>query len=167
MTQTLRIKLTKFLITALTVGGALYISMQPTVLINAQESVLIAATTNCDGTDSGTGVTTGDPSCTDVCKIFGNCPPALSNATAGQEKKAIIGIVNTVANALIGLAALVSVFFIIYAGWMILSGGGEGKADGIKKGQEIIINAFIGLAVSILSFVIVRYMVGFLNTLFS
>jgi hypothetical protein len=160
MTQTLRKRIIKTLITLITLGAGIWVSLQPTGLINAVN--VHAQTSNCD-VNKSTTTTTDD--CDNVCVLLGNCPDKLKDTTSNPSNT-VIGIISIVANGLIGLAVLISVFFIIYAGWMILSGGGEGKSDGIKEGQKMLINAFIGLAVSILSFIIVQYMVGFIDSLF-
>lgn len=152
MTQSARRTLVKFLIAIATLGLGVLFAMQPTQLVNAQVPRCTA--------NNGVQV-----DCNNVCLLLGNCPTNLNNATNTDNtasRNTIVAIVNIVANALIGLVVIVSVFFIIYAGWMILSGGSEG----IKEGQKILINAFIGLAVAILSFLIVQYLVGFLDTVF-
>jgi hypothetical protein len=157
MTQNWRRKIVKLAITIGMIFGGVWLSLQPTGLVNAADTI-----PNCTDKNG----TAGGANCNDVCKIFGNCPTVLDNANSTNGLSTVASVITLVANSLIGLAALVSVFFIIYAGWMILSGGGEGKSDGIKEGQKMLINAFIGLAVTILSFVIVQYTVGFIDTLF-
>lgn len=149
MTQSARRTVVKFLIALATLSIGVFFAVQPTSLVNAA--------TNC---------TVNSASCNNVCQLLDNCPTGLDGA-ASQNKDAsrnsIITIINIIANTIIWIMVAISVFFIIYAGWMILSGG----SDGVKEGQKILTNAFIGLAVAILSFLIVRYLVGFIDFLFT
>ena len=154
VTQRLRRTVVKILLTCLLIGGGFAATVIPTQLVNA-------ATVPVPGT-----CTVADTSgCNDVCQIVGNCPAALQNQTNTKgsfARDVIVGYVNTIANSLIALAAVISVFFIISAGWTILSGGGKG--DGLKEGQQKLTNGVIGLAICVLSFFIVQLTVGVLNT---
>lgn len=167
MTHSSRKVLIKFVIALATICAGIFFALQPTALVNAQNTPVATPTpARCD-TNNDKVIDSRDRLCSDVCAILGNCPTALNNANQTNATTTIINIVNLVASTLIGLAAFISIFFIIYAGWMILSGAGKGSSEGIKQGQEILLNAFIGLAVSILAFIIVRFMVGFIDSVFS
>lgn len=147
--QRLRRTVVKILLTCLLIGGGFAATVIPTQLVNAA--------TICTSADTS--------GCNDVCQIVGNCPAALQNQTnakGGDARNVIVGYVNTIANSLIALAAVISVFFIISAGWTILSGGGKG--DGLKEGQQKLTNGVIGLAICVLSFLIVQLTVGVLNS---
>ena len=51
-------------------------------------------------------------------------------------------------------AGFVALLFVIYGGWLVLTGGDSD--DAIGKGRKVIINAMIGLVLIISSFVIVN-----------
>lgn len=67
-------------------------------------------------------------------------------------------LIGNVIEILMTLAAFVSVGFIIYGGVRYIVSSGD--ASGIKSAKETIVNAVIGLVISMLAFGIVRYISG-------
>ena len=63
-------------------------------------------------------------------------------------------LLNSVTNWIFIIAGIVAFFYLIYAGFIYLTAGGN--PDAAKKGQQGIINAIIGLVIIILAFAIVR-----------
>lgn len=83
---------------------------------------------------------------TPPCGVFNglNC----TNATGPND------IIVRVINIMLGVAFLVAVLFLIYGGFQyIFSAGNEEKAE---SGRNTVINALIGVAIIILSYVIVQ-----------
>ena len=75
------------------------------------------------------------------------------NGVNCQSNGTVTGLIITVINWLLALAALVAVLFLIIGGfWYITSAGNEETAE---KGKSTAINAIIGLVIIILSYVIV------------
>jgi Type IV secretion system pilin len=84
------------------------------------------------------------------CKV--NLPGAVTTdktVDASSLQNTLIGF----ANVLIGLVAIVSVFFIIWGAiqWM---------NEGAEKGQKTVVNAVIGLVIAVLAFFIVQLATG-------
>lgn len=101
------------------------------------------------------------------------CPPnspncaqeglnAIGSAFPGGVKQnySIRDIARTVIEWALYLAAIIAVIFIIIGGFMyITSAGNEGQAG---KGRTTLVNALIGLAIIILSYLIVQVVYNFL-----
>jgi len=81
--------------------------------------------------------------------------PETQPITSGNLKTMIANIVDVVA----GLAGIIAVLFLVYGGIMYIVGGETGN----KAGRAIITNALIGLAVVVLSYLIVRFLLGALG----
>lgn len=64
---------------------------------------------------------------------------------------------NLVVEAIIGLAGLAAVGFIIFGAYTLITAGGD--PDNIAKGQKMITNAIIGLVIAALAFVIVNFVI--------
>ena len=76
----------------------------------------------------------------------------------GTDVKSIITFA---INTLLGLLGLVSMLFIIIGGYQyVMSGANEELAE---KGKKTLTNAIIGLVIAILSYVILRVVVGTLG----
>lgn len=61
-------------------------------------------------------------------------------------------------NYILGFLGLITVAFIIYAGFLMVTAGGEG--DNLKKGKDIITWAAVGIIIILLSYGIVNVIVG-------
>ena len=94
-------------------------------------------------------------------------PPSICGSLTGVKcggtaDNTVGGILITIINWALGLAGLVAVAFLIYGGFVyIFSGGNLTKAE---DGKKAVFNALIGLVIIILSYVIVRIVVGTVNS---
>lgn len=71
------------------------------------------------------------------------------------------GLISFAISTLLGLLGLVSMLFIIIGGYQyVMSGANEDLAE---KGKKTLTNAIIGLVIAILSYVILRIVVGTLG----
>ena len=68
----------------------------------------------------------------------------------------IIAIITTITQWLFGLAGALAVVYLVYAGIQYITGGPKGA----EAAKTSIINAIIGIAVIVLSYVIVNAVVG-------
>ena len=96
--------------------------------------------------------------CGGACPLIGD-PGAV--AGQGQDlKKVISDFILGAAKILTFIAVAVSILYMIWGGytWMDVN-----NPDGAKKGQQIVTNAAIGLAISILAYTIVGLLTGFLT----
>lgn len=83
------------------------------------------------------------------------------NSGLGLTSANLIDTVIAVVRWVLGLLALVAVIFIIYGGFVWLTSGGDtAKIDTAKK---IILNAVIGLAITLLSFAITYFVINLIN----
>ncbi len=97
--------------------------------------------------------------------LFSNAGTALAQITApdiGQVggsnlKTVIIGI----GNWALGIAGAIAVVFLIYGGILYITGGEKGA----EAGKKLLINAIIGLAIIALAGLIVRVVIGALETI--
>ena len=78
----------------------------------------------------------------------------------GQSGLLLIGL--AIADDLLRIAALVAVGYVIYGGTQYITSGGS--PEGVKKAQNTIINALIGLVIAILAAAIVAFVGGQLGT---
>lgn len=78
-------------------------------------------------------------------------PPDLMG---GDFRSGAISVINYILSFL----GLITVAFIIYAGFLMVTAGGEG--DGIDKGKKIITGAAIGIVIILMSYLIVNVIVG-------
>jgi hypothetical protein len=75
----------------------------------------------------------------------------LENSTSAQQSASILLLRAT--QILLGLAATVAIFFIVYGGFTMIRARGE--EDTIKKGKETLTYAVVGLILAILSYSVV------------
>lgn len=100
---------------------------------------------------------------TDVCKL--NVPNSVKEANGcfkNANKDGLPDVVITIINAVIGVLGLVAVVFIIIGGISYMTSSGE--AAKIEKAKKTILYAVIGLGVCVLSFAIVNFAVGIINS---
>lgn len=75
-------------------------------------------------------------------------PSAAAQGTLGQN-------ITTMINFFLGLLGLIAVAFLIYAGVMMVTAGGDEQH--ITKAKKIIIYAVIGIVIILLSYTIVQF----------
>lgn len=94
-----------------------------------------------------------------VGKEGGECmvvsPSDLGGSADTQLSRFIWKIVLNIIEIILQIIAYTAVGFVMYGGFKYISS--TGRADKIKEGRELIINAVIGLAISILAASIVGY----------
>jgi hypothetical protein len=98
-----------------------------------------------DGNATSTNV--GDP-----CAIIGP-----KDTTSGEFSlpAAIPRIVLAVVEMLLRISGIVTIGFVIYGGFRYMTS--QGEAEGLKQAQGTIVNALIGLAISVLAVTIVSF----------
>jgi Zn-dependent protease with chaperone function len=75
----------------------------------------------------------------------------------GNDQSALAGITRVITN-LLGLVTLVAVAYCLYAGFQIMTAGGD--EEKVKSGRKTIINVIIGIVVMWLSYFIVTFIVN-------
>lgn len=75
----------------------------------------------------------------------------------GEDKELDIFVIN-ILDWIIGAATLVCVVMIVYSGYMYMTAGGDEQK--VKTAQKTLTGSLIGLAVSLLSLVIVNFVLG-------
>ncbi len=100
---------------------------------------------------------------TKVCEL--NVPNSVKEANGCNpkaNKEGLPDVVITIINAVIGVLGLVAVVFIIIGGINYMTSTGE--AAKIEKAKKTILYAVIGLGICVLSFAIVNFAVGIINS---
>lgn len=83
-------------------------------------------------------------------------PEVVSGATGGQSS--LRGLILTIVNYFLGFLGLLAVIMVIYGGVTYVSSAGNDEAVG--KAKKIIMYALVGIVIILLSFVIVRAILG-------
>ncbi len=83
-------------------------------------------------------------------------PEAVATATGGQSS--LRGLILTIINYFLGFLGLLAVIMVVYGGVTYVSSAGNDEAVG--KAKKIIMYALIGIVVILLSFVVVRAVLG-------
>jgi type IV secretory pathway VirB2 component (pilin) len=86
--------------------------------------------------------------------LTGAPPAAAAQGTLGQN-------ITTIINFFLGLLGLIAVAFLIYAGVMMVTAGGN--EEQINKSKKIIIYAVIGIIIILLSYTIVTFVTSALG----
>ncbi len=94
-------------------------------------------------------------SATGVCGSNNNMvqDPKTQLCVTPSERRNAADIIVTVINFLLLFAALIAILFIVIGGYKYITSAGN--AESAKSGRETVVNAMIGLAIIILSYVIV------------
>lgn len=88
--------------------------------------------------------------------------PAGGSATINASQQGSLGDnIATVINYFLGLLGLISVGFLIYAGILMVTSGGE--EEGVTKARKIIMYAVIGIVIIVLAYTIVQFVVNVLG----
>lgn len=83
-------------------------------------------------------------------------PEAVSSATGGQSS--LRALILTIVNYFLGFLGLLAVIMVIYGGVSYVSSGG--KDDAVGKAKKIIMYSLVGIIIILLSFVVVRAILG-------
>ncbi|KKP38124.1 MAG: hypothetical protein UR28_C0021G0005 [Candidatus Peregrinibacteria bacterium GW2011_GWF2_33_10] len=70
-------------------------------------------------------------------------------------------LIQTILNFVLGFLGLVAVGYLIYGGFLVLTGGAE---DAIEKGKTVMKNAVIGIVIIVVSFAVVNTLISGLAT---
>lgn len=89
----------------------------------------------------------------DTCAIIGPAEKNLKGEESFSLQKGLPRIGMAVAEILLRVAGMVAVAYVILGGFKYMTS--QGEPDGLKAAQGTIINALIGLAISVMSTVIV------------
>jgi len=104
---------------------------------------------------SSAQVLTGGDTQTDM---YGLQPVQDNIALASTDIRLIIA---RIIRAVLGLLGIVAISIIIYAGYTIMTSGGN--EEKVEKGKKTLINAFIGLAIILSAFSIVQFVINALS----
>jgi Type IV secretion system pilin len=97
------------------------------------------------------------PKPVDPCEVFKNCVKGTETLQGTSATDGIVKLILTVVYAMIFIAGALSVLFIVWGAWqMITSAGDSGK---YKTGLDTVRNAIIGLVLAVISVTIV-YIIG-------
>ncbi len=88
---------------------------------------------------------------------FAQTDTSILDFLPGPDKKLDVFVINII-DWMIGAASLVCVVMIVYSGYMYMTAGGDEQK--VKTAQKTITGSLIGLAVSLLSLVIVNFVLG-------
>lgn len=83
-------------------------------------------------------------------------PEAVASATGGEST--LRGLILTIINYFLGFLGLIAVIMVIYGGVTYVISAGNDEAIG--KAKKIIMYALIGIVIILLSFVLVRMVLG-------
>ncbi len=83
-------------------------------------------------------------------------PGVITDATGGQTS--LRGLVLTIINYFLGFLGLLAVIMVVYGGVTYVSSAGNDEAVG--KAKKIIMYALIGIVIILLSFVVVKAVLG-------
>jgi hypothetical protein len=75
----------------------------------------------------------------------------------GEEKTSVQEFIGKIINAVLGVVGSIALLMFIYGGFLWLTAAG--KAENVKKGQEVIIWAVLGLVVIFTSYALVRFVI--------
>ena len=95
---------------------------------------------------------------TDACSALPSGSAAWEAAGCGNSGDKLSGLVVGILNAIIGIASLVAVVFIIVGGVNYMTSAGDSAK--VQKAKSTILYALIGLVVCVLSFAIVNWAIG-------
>lgn len=93
----------------------------------------------------------------DICSD-GSIDEALKEAAGCNTSKTADAVVNSVLQVVTGFLALVAVCVMIFGGFTYITSTGD--AAKVNKAKHIIMYGIVGLVVSLLAFVIVRFVSG-------
>ena len=108
--------------------------------------------------------TTADPSlnCGNDCAQKGLSDIGSAFPSGAQPNKTVPEIIKIVIDWALYLAAITAVVFIIIGGYFYITSAGNATQAG--KGKLTLVNALIGLAMVVLSYLIVQIVYNFLTT---
>jgi cysteine-rich repeat protein len=105
-----------------------------------------------------------------ACLVLGIASPVFAQQTVDLESFAqqagfatgvdLTVVIARLIRTFISILGIVAVCFILYGGWLWMSSKGE--PDKIRKAQQVVVNAAIGLALTLASFVIAQFVLSFL-----
>lgn len=123
------------------------------ILVLALSLLLVAAPMSLAATDidpCGAGAAAGTIGCNNVFKsLFGN----LGTGTVTDK---VVGVIRSIANAVILIIGAISVLMLVYGAWQYISGNDA-------EGKKTITNSIIGLVIAIVSFSVISLIVTFVT----
>jgi Type IV secretion system pilin len=123
--------------------------------INASGQCVANNTATANGTGSGLV-----PPSTVICAANGGKCPITSNAAALTNQQGITALILSIARFLSYISVAIAVLVIIYGGYLYLN---PTDSKGAETGQKVLVNAAIGLAVSITAVTIVSILSNILT----
>lgn len=92
----------------------------------------------------------------------GGTAPDVTPNTSVTDVSGFKDKIASVADTAIGAIGIIAVIMLVYGGYLYVTAGTN--EDNTKKAKSIILYAFIGLAIAILSYVIVNVSVSFIGS---
>lgn len=113
---------------------------------------------NCDNPTQVPYCNSNDPSSSNYCSIDKGTDIVKNHITDIKRDRRFSEYVQDVVAYLLGFLALIVVLLILWAGFTILTAGGD--EDKVKNGKTIIVRAFIGLLIIFLAWAITTFIIG-------
>lgn len=151
---------------------ALFLSLQMTAVVGSQSSASAAVAAGCDGSDSFLLFPTWykyldiGPEGGDDCAVRGPTTTVTVNETQNGQSVAVqkeifdwgaaaprVGL--AIVEILLRIGTLVAVGYVIYGGFRYITS--QGEPDGARSARQTIVNALIGLVISLLATGIVAF----------
>ena len=95
-------------------------------------------------------------------ELFGGTNGANFASTAGLANVSLVLLIANIIRAALGFVGVVAVCFVIYAGFLWTTAGGE--EEKIKKAKQVMKNALIGLVIILSSFAIAQFFISRITT---
>lgn len=99
-----------------------------------------------------------DPASAKYCSLDRGTQVVSNNINDIQKEKKFSAWIQDVVAYLLIFLGIVGVIYIVYAGFQILTAGGD--EDKVKKSKATIFHVFIGLLLIFLAFSIVKFVIG-------
>ncbi len=95
-------------------------------------------------------------------ELYGGTNGANFASTAGLANVSLVLLIANIIRAALGFVGVVAVCFVIYAGFLWTTAGGE--EEKIKKAKQVMKNALIGLVIILSSFAIAQFFISRITT---
>lgn len=115
-------------------------------------------TSDCTWTNSVDYCNSSDPASSKYCSLDRGTQIVSGNINSIEKNRRFSVWIQDVIAYLLIFLGIVGVAYIIYAGFSVLTAGGN--EDKVKKGKSIILHVFIGLVLIFLAYSIVKFVIG-------
>lgn len=113
---------------------------------------------NCNSTTSVEYCNSNDPASAKYCSLDRGTQVVSGNINSIEKNRKFSVYIQDIIAYLLMFLGIVGVIYIVYAGFNVLTAGGD--EDKVKKSKATIFHVFIGLILIFLAFSIVRFVIG-------